>query len=164
MTWVDFVRNPEVLSSLFVGSVPPLDELRLRSINVSYIGPSVTLRVDLPQPLSTHPPEWAEEEFDTLQCHLAFQAVEEIVLDQWTPPEFCKIEIAPRADYRMHVEVTGGRLRLSFDGSQDILVNHVSAFKMNGDGSDSGRHQYARKIDKRMYDSTPAVHETSFYG
>ncbi|WP_326694250.1 Imm50 family immunity protein [Streptomyces sp. NBC_01766] len=164
MTWVDSIRNPEVLASLFGDSVPTLKELRLRSVHLSYIGPSVTLRVDLPAFPAAPAPEWRENEFDTLQCQIGFQAVENICLNHWTPPEVCEIQVTLQADYRMHVEVVGRNLRLSFTSSQDILIDHISAFKIGSDGSDSGRHHYVRKVDARLYTSTPEIHETSFYG
>ncbi|WP_442810006.1 Imm50 family immunity protein [Streptomyces sp. NBC_01197] len=165
MTWVDFVRNRGVLDSLFADSVPPLEELRLRSINLTYIGPSLTLRVDLPSfPLSNSSLESQGDEFDTLQCQLSFQAVEEIALTNWKGPEICTIRIAPRPDYRIQVEVTGENLHLSFRSIRDILIDHFSAFKINSDGSDSGRHHYTRGIDARMYTSPPETHEASFYG
>ncbi|WP_371791082.1 immunity 50 family protein [Streptomyces sp. NBC_01471] len=165
MTWVDFVRNRGVLDSLFADSVPPLEELRLRSINLTYIGPSLTLRVDLPSfPLSNPSLDFQGDEFETLQCQLSFQAVEKISLNNWTPPEVCTIEITTQPDYRIQVEVTGENLHLSFKSSRDILADHFSAFKINSDGTDSGRHHYTRGIDARMYTSTPATHEASFYG
>lgn len=165
MTWVDFVRNRGILDSLFADSVPPLEELRIRSINLTHIGPSLTLRVDLPSPPLSDPSlKFPGEEFDTLQCQLSFQAVEKISLDNWKPPEICTIGITLQPDYRMQVEVTGKNLHLSFCSIRDILADHFSAFKINTDGTDSGRHQYTRGIDARMYTSTPATHEASFYG
>jgi hypothetical protein len=164
MTWVDCIRNPKPLASLFGGSVPDLQGLRLRSVHLSYIGPSVTLRIDLPTFPTAPSQEWREGEFDTLQCQVGFQAVEDISLNHWIPPEICEIEVARQPEYRMHVEITGKILRLSFTSSQDILIDHISAFKIAGDGSDSGRHHYTRKIDARLHASTPETHETRFYG
>lgn len=84
MTFDAFLVNREVLQSLY-GKVPDLSEVRIRSINLNWRGPSVTLRVDLPCFPGSAPQEWIDEHMDTVQCQFRFLAVDTISLTAWDP-------------------------------------------------------------------------------
>ncbi|WP_329271537.1 Imm50 family immunity protein [Streptomyces sp. NBC_01451] len=70
-----FIVNPEALDSLY-GHVPDLVDVRIRSINLNWRGPTVTLRIDLPYFPASAPQEWIDAVMDTVQCQLKFLAVE----------------------------------------------------------------------------------------
>ncbi|MEV0980789.1 contact-dependent growth inhibition system immunity protein [Streptomyces sp. NPDC049915] len=91
----DLLANPDALHRLY-GKVPDLSAgLRVRSVNRSPYGPTLTLRVDLPGFPARPPQEWMDAGADTVQCHLAFLAVENVTLSAWTPPALGRLTAVP---------------------------------------------------------------------
>ncbi|MFD4621773.1 Imm50 family immunity protein [Streptomyces sp. NPDC058475] len=163
MTAEGFFANPEVLQSLY-GQVPDLTGVRIRSINLNWRGPTVTLRVDLPSFPGSAPQEWIDAGMDTVQCQFQFLAVENISLTDWAPPAVGVIEMAPWGrEGRMQVSVSGSGVVLGFDCYESVSVRHVSAFRIQADGSDGGRHLFVSKVDARRHTSLPGTEEKTFY-
>ncbi|MER5201669.1 Imm50 family immunity protein [Streptomyces sp. NPDC002825] len=157
--------NPGDLVRLY-GEIPPLDEFRLRSINLDWRGPTVTLRVDLSTFPAFVPQEWEGADVDTVQCHLQFLAVADFSLTEWEPP-FHSVSFSAKSldgERRIRARVTGGGVELGFTSSDSVLVGHVSAFKAATDGTDGGRHLFSRKLDSLRYEAIPDTEEKTFYG
>ncbi|MFE5481361.1 Imm50 family immunity protein [Streptomyces sp. NPDC056527] len=157
--------NTESLVALY-GKVPPLDEFRLRSINVDWRGPTVTLRVDLSTFPAALPPEWEDADIDTVQCHLQFLAVADLSLAKWQPPvHSASLDAQPLGEERrIRVRVTGPGVDLGFTSNESVLVGHVSGFKVAADGTDGGRHLFSRRIDSLRHEIIPETDEKTFYG
>lgn len=157
--------NPEGLVRLY-GELPPLGEFRLRSINLDWQGPKVTLRVDLLSFPAAVPPEWEGVDIDTIQCHLQFLAVADFSLTRWDPPVHSASFDAESLDEerRMRVRVTGAGVDLGFTSNESVLVGHVSAFEIKGDGTDGGRHFFSQKLDGLRHETIPGTDEKTFYG
>ncbi|MFD7687852.1 Imm50 family immunity protein [Streptomyces sp. NPDC059781] len=162
MTFHRFLVNSEVLHSLY-GDIPAPRGVRIRSLNLNWRGPTVTLRLDLPHFPAHAPQDWIDAKMDTVQCQLQFLAVENISLTEWAPPVVADIAATPLRDRRIRVKVADDGMALSFDSSDSVLVGHVSAFCLQPDGSDSGRHLFTSKIDARRHESLPRTDEKTFY-
>lgn len=157
-----FLANPGVLRNLY-GDVPDLNGVRIRSVNLNWRGPTVTLRVDLPYPTSA-PAEWADAGMDTVQCQLEFVAVEGVSLVEWDPPVVGDVEMVPLgAERRMRVTVRGRGTVLELVCNESVVVRHVSAFKAGSDGEDSGPHLFVSKVDARLYPSVPGTDSKVFH-
>ncbi|MFJ4423899.1 Imm50 family immunity protein [Streptomyces galilaeus] len=158
------IANGEVLRSVYGGTIPAFSGVvRVRSVNLNWRGPTVTLRVDLPDFPAPASREWLDAGLDTVQCHLQFLAVENLSVRVWKPPAGAAIAVTPMGEgRRVRVEVVGDGVALSFDSSDSVLVGHMSAFRMNSDGSDGGPRMFVNRMDSRRYDSLPepceAVH------
>ncbi|WP_405540500.1 immunity 50 family protein [Streptomyces sp. NBC_00075] len=145
-------------------NVPDLDDVRIRSINLNWRGPTVTLRVDLPSVPGSAPQKWTEAGMDTVQCQLQFLAVENISLTDWNPPSVGRIEMSPwGGENRIRVVAEGRGVALRFDCSESVRVGHVSAFRIRADGSDNGPHLFASRIDARRHTFLPPTDEKTFY-
>ncbi|MER7836820.1 Imm50 family immunity protein [Streptomyces sp. NPDC096040] len=163
MTVEGFLVNPEVLQSLY-GGIPIMGDVRIRSVNLNWRGPTVTLRVDLPSFPDSAPQEWIDAGVDTVQCQFQFLAVENMSLTEWDPPVVGAIDLAPwGGKRRMRVTADGSGVTLRFDCNESVRVGHVSAFKIQQDGSDDGRHLFVSKIDARRHTSLPPSDEKTFY-
>ncbi|MFB7246827.1 Imm50 family immunity protein [Streptomyces populi] len=163
MTVEKFLVNPEDLRSLY-GRIPRLAGIRVRSVNLNWRGPTVTLRVDLPSFPESAPREWVDAGFDTVQCQFQFLAVEGISLADWTPPALGGLEMAPHGiERRMRVAFRGDGLSLEFDCSESVRVAHVSAFKTAENGLDDGGHLFMSRIDARRHSSLPGTQDRTFY-
>ncbi|NEC87638.1 Imm50 family immunity protein [Streptomyces sp. SID12501] len=164
MTTVEsFLVNPETLYSLY-SHVPDLVDVRIRSINLNWRGPTVTLRVDLPSFPGSAPQEWTDAGMDTVQCQLQFLAVENISLTDWDPPSVGCVEMSSWGrESRMRVVADGRGVALRFDCSESVRVGHVSAFQIHVDGSDNGTHLFVSKIDARRHTFLPPTNEKTFY-
>ncbi|MGW7254955.1 Imm50 family immunity protein [Streptomyces sp. NPDC054834] len=157
--------NPEALLALY-GEVPEQSSggVRVRSFNLNWRGPTLTLRVDLPSFPRFPPPEWVEEGMDTVQCQLEFLAVERISLSEWDPPAVGDIEFAPfGTERRMRVTVDGSGVSLRFECGEFVTLRHVSAFRGGDDGSDGGRHLFVSRVDARRYRALPGTEDKTFY-
>ncbi|MFC8953984.1 Imm50 family immunity protein [Streptomyces sp. NPDC057101] len=156
--------NPESMVRLY-GEIPPLERFRLRSINLSWQGPTVTLRLDLSSFPVALPPDWENVDVDTIQCHLQFLAVADFSLKEWDPPAHSSaFSTTPLSEERrMRVQVSGAGVDLSFTSSQFTRVGHVSAFKIEADGTDGGRHIFLQKLDSLRYETIPGTDEKTFH-
>ncbi|MEV5316540.1 Imm50 family immunity protein [Streptomyces sp. NPDC052687] len=163
MTVDECLANPQVLRSLY-GHVPELRGVRVRSVNLNWRGPTLTLRVDMPAYPRVPPQEWADAGLDTVQCQLQFLAVEHLSLESWSPPVVGDVEMVSLGhERRMRVTVDGRGTALRFDCAESVRVGHISAFRIGADGSDDGRHFFMSVIDARRYDALPGTEEKTFY-
>jgi hypothetical protein len=160
----DFFLNPDALQSIY-GHTPKVDDhVRIRSVNLSWRGPTLIIRIDLPYFPDPAPQEWVASEFDTVQCHLGFLAVQNLAIHSWKPPAFGRLEATPRAGERcLHIDINGDGVNLEFDCADSVMVGHVSGFKIDTDGSDQGSRSFASRIDSRRYASLPETWEKSYY-
>jgi hypothetical protein len=158
-----FLVNPEALQSLY-GHLPDLSRVRIRSINLNWRGPTVTLRIDLPSFPGSAPQEWIDAGMESVQCQFEFLAVESISLTDWAPPVVGGIEMTPLGrERRMRVGFSGSGMALGFDCYESVSVRHVSAFRIQEDGSDSGRRLFLSKVDARRHTFLPGTDEKTFY-
>ncbi|MFE3162746.1 Imm50 family immunity protein [Streptomyces sp. NPDC059224] len=163
MTVEGFLVNPEVFQSLY-GSTPIISEVRIRSVNLNWRGPTVTLRGDLLSFPESAPQDWIDAGVDTVQCQFQFLAVENVSLTEWVPPAVGTVTLEPWGEERrMRVAVTGAGIALRFDCNESVRVGHVSAFKIQHGDSDDGRHLFVSKIDARRHVSLPPTDERTFY-
>jgi hypothetical protein len=163
MTFDRFLANPEKIRPLYE-RVPAMRGVRIRSVNLNWRGPNVTLRLDLPV-FPEHPPqEWADAEVDTVQCQLRFLAANNISLSEWSPPSIADIETAPCDEPgTIRITATGEGITLSFTCSDSVLIGHLSAYRSRSDGTDAGRHLFLSRIDARRHTSLPGTDEKTFY-
>ncbi|MFC9645737.1 Imm50 family immunity protein [Streptomyces mirabilis] len=164
MTGNGFPINPEGLRSLYGDNVPALHEVRLRSINLNWRGPTVTLRLDLPTLPEVVPQAWEDAGVDTVQCQFQFLAASDISLEQWKPPAVVCIEMTRRGENRrMQVTAYGDGAKLEFICSDAVLVGHISGFKKQDESRNGGRHLFTRKVDSLRHASIPETYEKTFY-
>ncbi|MET7701158.1 Imm50 family immunity protein [Streptomyces sp. NPDC005485] len=148
------------------GHVPVIREVRVRSVNLNWRGPTLTLRVDLASfpDAEVAPQEWVDAGMDTVQCQLEFLAVEDLALARWSPPVVAVVEAVPWGERRrMRVRVGGEGLDLEFSSSDSVVVRHVSAFKGREDGADGGRHLFVSRVDARRHTSLPGTDEKTYF-
>ncbi|WP_217253641.1 Imm50 family immunity protein [Streptomyces sp. AC602_WCS936] len=163
MTSDGFLTTPGVLQQIYQ-RVPSLRDVRMRSINLNWRGPTLTLRLDFASFPENAPQQWVDADVDTVQCQLQFLAVEGVSLTEWEPPATASVELNRHgADRRMRVSVGGSGVSLDFDSSDSVLVGHVSAFKVQADGSDGGTHLFLSKLDARRHTALPDTCEKTFY-
>ncbi|MFE6739200.1 Imm50 family immunity protein [Streptomyces tubercidicus] len=155
------IENPQELINLY-GGVPNLDTVKIRSVHLSRLGPMVKLRVDLPTYPETVSAEWDEFHCDTVQCQVEFINVSNFRLSNLTLPVTADITFST-GDSMASVEIEGPGSLVAFDCLPFTLVGHIGAFKASSEGSDSGRHFYVRKIDAKLFNSIPSLHQGAFY-
>jgi hypothetical protein len=160
------VRNMEYLAPLYGTELPALHHARIRSLEINWRGPALHLRLDLPDPALPLPQEWKDAGMDTIQCHLRFFGVENLVLADWNPPVTARISVSPpSADNRIEVTIEQNKITfLKFTSLSDIIAGHLSAFRLSPDGTDQGPHLFKNKLDKLLYHSSiPEPHKAAFY-
>ncbi|MEW1643068.1 Imm50 family immunity protein [Streptomyces sp. NPDC091219] len=165
MTVEDFIANPEVLRTLYEGDLPRLEvDIRVRSVNLDWHGPTVTLRVDLPS-FPPDRPTWMTADCNRIQCHLQFLAAEGISIPEWNQPVTARLEAVPQdGRKRIRVTISGTGADLTFTCSDSVLVGRISAFAINQDGSDDGPRSFLGRIDARRHESLPEPYEKTYYG
>ncbi|MDX3385738.1 Imm50 family immunity protein [Streptomyces niveiscabiei] len=166
MTVDEFIANSQVLGSLYEDSPVLGGDLRLRSVNLSWIGPTVTLRVDLAGFPVSVPKEWRDAGLDTVQCQLRFLDVDHMVVKGWSPLILARVNVVGRLEEgRIQVDARSEKsgFALSFECSDSVLVGRVSAFKVRGDGMDDGSRIHVRRLDSRLYGTLPDTFEKVYY-
>lgn len=124
----------------FFTTPPDLTDLVVRSIRFERRGPACTLRVDLP---------------GGVQCHVGFQAVEDVVLSGGTLPDIATVEFSPLPQARLAATVTGKSLRLSLTCAEQIRIGRFSTHNASAGELDTGPHTFAGKLDQRLYTTVP---------
>ncbi|MEU7329601.1 Imm50 family immunity protein [Streptomyces parvus] len=162
--WIDLVRNPDVLGTLY-SDVPSLESVRLRSFQLDWRGPALTLRIDLPTYPDPDrvPPEWSELGHDTLQLHVQFTAVEDLTVRGWIPTAPVDISLATLPYRRILVRIAEAGFELSFTSSDSLTVGHISSYRMTETGSDEVPRTFVSRRDKSLFTSLPGTHESAFY-
>ncbi|MFE2289681.1 Imm50 family immunity protein [Streptomyces sp. NPDC059452] len=161
--WIDLVANPHPLKSLY-SAVPPLQSVRLRSLHLDWRGPTLTLRIDLPSYPDHAPPDWSKYGHNTLQLHLRFLAVDDLILDGWIPATPVDINFSRLDDRRIRTQVPGTALDSTFTCSDSLIIGHLSSFRRTASGSDEGMRSFLHPLDARRFSSLPGTHEGTFYG
>ncbi|MBP5939295.1 hypothetical protein F3K43_27475 [Streptomyces sp. LBUM 1476] len=162
----EFIVNSQVLGSLYGDAIALGGDLRLRSVNLSWIGPTVTLRVDLAHFPVVVPQEWRDAKLDTVQCQLQFLAVDRMAMEGWNPPVLARVNVVGHLEFRrIQVEVRTEKreVALSFECSDSVLVGRVSAFKVQGDGMDGDSRVHVKRLDSRLYGTLPDTCEKVYY-
>ncbi|WP_407700719.1 Imm50 family immunity protein [Streptomyces endophyticus] len=155
--------DPDPLRRLY-GRLPRLDEFRLRSINVDLWGPSLKLRVDLSEFPEKPPEDWVANGCDVVQCHIRFSAVEKLSLQDWTPPTRARLNAASaEVPWMLDVSVRGAGVSLDFRGHESVDISHISAFRVESDGSDEVPHRFLGRVDTRLFATVPRPYEKIFY-
>ncbi|MFE6763929.1 Imm50 family immunity protein [Streptomyces sp. NPDC057689] len=160
-------RNCEVVAPLYGADPLDLSCVRLRSVHLDWRGPTVTLRLDLPAPSLPLPEEWVAAGVDTVQGQLQFLAVEDLELEGWEPGLVVSFELAvlSGSGHRIRVSVSrcGESEFLRFTGSGDVLVGHISGFRVGPEGADSGLHCFRSRIDAKLHTTVPGPSEKTFH-
>ncbi|MFE0449798.1 Imm50 family immunity protein [Streptomyces sp. NPDC058914] len=164
MTVDELIINPDALRSIY-GTTPALGgAVRVRSINLNWRGPTVTLRIDLPRFPEAAPQSWLDAGLDTVQCHLQFLAVEKLSIRKWEPPATARIEATPQGDQRrIRIRAESDTIDLAFECSDSVVSGHVSAFELHTDGSDGGPRSFFGRVDALRYNSLPETCEKTYY-
>lgn len=160
------LRNGEVLTSFYDAGLPPLEFVRLRSVHLNWRGPSVTLRLDLPAPSLPLPDDWVAAGVNTVQGQLQFLAVADVELDAWEPPVAMRLGATSLEGGQHRIRVTAaaeGNSFLRFTSSTDVLVGHVSGFRLGPAGSDDGLHVFRSRLDSMRHTTIPDFCEKTFY-
>ena len=148
-TWVDqLLPNDARLLGRFYPDEPSLAGLTLRSVRFERRGPGCTLRVDLPVASDV-------AGYERIQAHLGFLAVEDVALSGGPLPATVSVGFADRPMSRLAVTVTGGSLRLSLTCASQIRFGRVSAHNSPVGAVDDGPHEFASKLDQRLYTVVP---------
>ncbi|NLU66989.1 Imm50 family immunity protein [Streptomyces sp. HNM0574] len=152
--------NPQQLTDLY-GRFPEYGRLRIRSVNVNPYGPTLTLRVDLPEGPEAPPEQWQTAECDTVQCHFQFQAVENLALSRWEPPTEAHLKASRLTDRTTEVRVTGAGIALTFQAHPQFLIRHISGFRS---GTTSPEHHYLNRLDAKLHGTgEPATTTETFH-
>ncbi|WP_328405863.1 immunity 50 family protein [Streptomyces sp. NBC_00390] len=162
LNWADLVQNPHELLALY-SELPGLDSVTVRSVHLNSYGPALTLRVDLPAFPSNPPEEWLAAGRNRLQLHIQFIAVAHLEMTGWGPHASADIAIADAGACRIAVRIDSSSFVLTFEASDAIVVGHPSVFSAGEDGSDSGPHQFLKRLDARKFEKIPAADEKTFY-
>lgn len=148
-TWVgQLLPNDARLLARFYPEGPDLTGLMLRSVRFERRGPGCTLRVDLPVASDV-------AGYQRIQAHLGFLAVEDVALSGGPLPTTVSVEFADRPRSRLAVAVTGESLRLSLTCASQLRFGRISAHNAAGGEVDDGPHEFASKLDQRLYTVVP---------
>jgi len=148
-SWADrLLPDDAKLLARFYPQGPDFTGLVLRSIRFERRGPGCTLRVDLP--VASDVPGYGYA-----QAHLGFLAVEDVRLSGATLPATVSIEFEERPRARPAVSVTGESLRLTLTCAEQFRFGRISTHNSPPDAVDDGPHEFASKLDQRLYTAVP---------
>ncbi|MGJ5896619.1 Imm50 family immunity protein [Streptomyces niveiscabiei] len=115
MTWVALLHNPEGVSSVYGGDVPDLQGVQVHEVALLRDGPTLKIRLDLPEYPERPPRKWALQGFNTVQVEFSFVALREVLVEGFS------VEV--RADISVREE--GGRVKLEVS-AEGVRVGAVA--------------------------------------
>ncbi|WP_367131882.1 hypothetical protein [Saccharothrix sp. HUAS TT1] len=128
----------------------------LRSIRFERRGPGCTLRVDLP--VASDVPGYSR-----VQAHLGFLAVEDVRMSGAVLPAVVSVELEERPRARLAVSVTGESLRLTLTCAEQFRFGKISAHDSPPDAVDDGQHEFASRLDQRLYTTVPGAEVDTYH-
>ncbi|WP_059005664.1 Imm50 family immunity protein [Streptomyces specialis] len=165
--WADLLAERERIDRYY-SDVPPLDGVVLRSVRLDRAGPTVVLRLDLPEFPDRPEREWVAAGCDRLQCQIRFLAAEDVRVMGWPFPVGVDvvIEAVEPVEHR-RVAVTararsGGAEVVRFVCNASLAVGHFAAYRAaDGDG---GPYLHAGRVDRiRLGTRLPEPTDTVYY-
>jgi len=159
--WAEVLTNRPLLE-VYYSTVPPLSGIALRSVHLDRAGPTLTLRLALPEFPDRPLPEWVEAGYDRFQCQVQFLGVAELNMRGWRSGAVADVTLTPESRRRVRVVVAAEGVSLTFTASDHLTVGKPSAYRVDANGE---RHSYIRKVDRlRLRDGLPEVWDRSFHG
>jgi hypothetical protein len=164
--WTDFLSPNERLIELY-GAFSDSTEVTVQSIHINRAGPTLYMRVDLPNAPAVLPQELIETGCNRIQISLEFLAVDDFTLTGSAfPSHACMTAIfMPDVRARFHVEAEG--LQLDFTAHQQVRAGHLSVYQsdLNGvDDLDVRQHYFLGKVDARLFNKVPDSWIETFHG
>lgn len=125
-SWVDHLANPGMVDRVY--SVPPdLVEVDLFSVDLNREGPYLTLRFNLPTYADKPLDEWVAGQANTVQAHLGFFGVKDLVMSGWADTNVVAVELELVDDETLAVEVRGDSTLITFKCNRYLNLNKLSA-------------------------------------
>ncbi|MEV5613631.1 Imm50 family immunity protein [Streptomyces sp. NPDC052225] len=75
MRWTSLLHNPEGINALYQGNPPELCGVRVHEVTLQTQGPTLKLRLDLPEYPAQPPRKWADQKFNTVQVEVSFSGL-----------------------------------------------------------------------------------------
>lgn len=156
------MSNPELLTRYYT-SIPPLEQVPLRSVHLSPYGPTLKLRLDLPRFADTAPQEWVDAGCDRVECQVSFVATGELRMRGLPAGRRTDMTHAPLDHRRLRVSLRGEGFELDFTCADSLLVSHVNAYR-SGDGDPyRARRRFGSRVDQLRYTALPDTTVKPFY-
>lgn len=123
MTWVNLLKNPESITSIFT-DIPFLCDVRVHEIQLHQDGPSIVIRIDLNSYPTSPPRKWAAGQCNRVQITLFLFSVTAVELHGWGNDNVGNVEMS-REDGQIRVRFTAATTEL------DARVGFVSVSKIS---------------------------------
>ncbi|MGW3112240.1 Imm50 family immunity protein [Streptomyces sp. SID4982] len=81
MSWTSVIFNPQGVTSVYGGEVPPLSGVRVREIRLLEDGPALVLRFDLSTFPDRAPEKWVAQGFNTVQLEIMFSGLRSLSVE-----------------------------------------------------------------------------------
>ncbi|WP_078496516.1 Imm50 family immunity protein [Streptomyces anulatus] len=160
--WADLLTTKRGLDTLY-DTVPPLESVRLRSFHLSWRGPTIIARVDLPTYPENPLREWFERDHDTLQIHVQFLAMDELIVRGWIPSSPVDFSFSRLDRRRLLTRITGAGLEVSFTCSDSLGVGHISSFRSLASRPEGEGRSFLQPLDARRFSALPETFESTYY-
>ncbi|MET8690180.1 Imm50 family immunity protein [Streptomyces sp. NPDC004732] len=125
MTWTSLVRNPEGITSVYGGAVPPLTGVRIHSVVLDRDGPQLRVRFDLCEYPEAAPKKWAAQRFNTVQVELSFGGLDDVELRGFSVDPVGDILLTGGARLSLEVMSADVQVRAS---AQSAYISDLSAY------------------------------------
>ncbi|SED95610.1 Immunity protein 50 [Streptomyces sp. 2112.3] len=152
--WQELLVPSERLTALY-SELPPLEQLVLRSVQLSPYGAAVKLRVELPRFPDLAPAAWTEAGCDRFEAQIEFMGVGEDLRMRGVPHHtVVDIELTPFVEgreRRIRVAVSGSGLSLDFTAHAALMAGHLNAYRSHGVDPHEARRWFENKLDQRLH-------------
>ena len=163
--WVEFLDLNSQLRDLY-GVLPERSEVRLQSLHLRPLGPTILMRVDLPTFPEKVPAAWDLVACDTVQVTLEFLAADEVLVSLPRLPREVEISGQSLGGWLAAFKVTGQDLDVRFRAIGRLRAGHVSAYRRlaSGDAEEGRSHCFLGAVDNVHYQAVPDPWDEAFHG
>ncbi|WP_367136266.1 MULTISPECIES: Imm50 family immunity protein [Streptomyces] len=124
--WVELLSNPAGITSVYGGTVPPLEGVHIHEVTLSREGPLLKVRLDLPEYPAKAPKKWMTQGCDTVQIEISLGGVRDVTVFGFGTDPIADI-ILTRTD-SIKVEVVSSQVRIQAT-ADSAFVSSISAYQ-----------------------------------
>ncbi|MEV3853734.1 Imm50 family immunity protein [Streptomyces sp. NPDC050095] len=125
MRWTSLLHNPEGVNAVYQGNPPDLRGVRVHEVTLQVEGPTLKLRLDLPEYPDRPPRKWAVQKFNTVQIEISFSGLRSVSLGGFKSEISADVSITEGDGVNVRVTAPGVHLQAN---AATVFISTLTAY------------------------------------
>ncbi|MFH8785176.1 Imm50 family immunity protein [Streptomyces roseoverticillatus] len=129
--WAELLTNPAGITSIYGGSLPPLQGVHIHEVSLNREGPTLKVRFDLSEYPERAPRKWVSQGFNTVQIELCLSGVRDVALTGFGTDPIADIILTRTNSIEMELVSAQARIKATADS---VFISNISAYLDDREG------------------------------